>query len=265
MRWSVDRLYRNRKALLIISGLVIPLLLSLLLLPEKTFIARILQDVFYSPFWAMSNRVNSLLDVYEENVTLSVEVARLKYERLAYEADRVEDERFRAMINALPHESYRFIPADVVAYDPGRRYSAITIKAAEDIRRFRAVVDENGVVGKTSSTTGTTANVSLLIGPNCRVAARDKATQSLGIVKWNSGRGLIFDDVAVEAEVAVGDTIISSGMGGVFPEGLNLGIITGITTPTSAFFKQINVKPAVDFSSLDNVIVMEPIATEQDK
>jgi rod shape-determining protein MreC len=69
---------------------------------------------------------------------------------------------------------------------------------------------------------------------------------------------LVFDDVAVEAEVAVGDTIISSGMGGVFPEGLVVGTITGIATPTSAFFKQIKVAPAVDFSSLDNVIVMEP-------
>ncbi len=259
MRWSVDRLYRNRKALLIISGFLIPLLLSLLLLPEKTFVARVLQDLFYSPFWALSNKVNSLLDVYQENVELSKEVVHLRYERLGYESDLIENERYRAMINVLPGEQYRYIAADVVAYDPGRRYSAVTIKANEDIRRFRAVVDENGIVGKTSSTTGKIANVSLLIGPNCRVAARDKETRSLGIVKWQSGRGLIFDDVAVEAEVAVGDTIISSGMGGVFPEGLILGTITSITTPSSAFFKQINVDPAVDFSSLDNVIILEPV------
>jgi rod shape-determining protein MreC len=259
MKWTSGRLYRNRKLLLTVSGLVIPLLLSALLLGEKTFVTSLIHGVFYSPFWALSNKVTSLLHVYKDNVDLQAQIVRLKFQERRNELDRIENKRYRDMLLLLPRDGYRMIPADVVAYDQGRRLSTAVIKASEEMERFRAVVDENGIVGKISSTSGTTATVSLLVGPNCRVAARDVRTQALGIVKWYSGRGLYFDDVALDADVEQGDTLVSSGLGGVFPEGIYIGVVDTIETSSSAFFKQIRIDPFVDFGSLDVVMVMEPV------
>ncbi len=259
MKWTTGRLYRNRKLLLTVSGLLIPLLLSAFLIGEKTFVTSIIQGFFYSPFWALSNKVTSLLNVYEANVNLQAEIVRLKFEEKRTELDRVENERFREMLSMLPRDGYRIIPADVVAFDQGRRLSTAVIRAGEELKRFRAVVDEHGIVGKTSSSSGQIATISLLVGPNCRVAGRDSRSQALGIVKWYSGRGLYFDDVSLDADVEQGDTIVSSGLGGVFPEGINIGVVDTIEVSSSAFFKQIRVKPFVDFGALDVVIIMEPL------
>lgn len=259
MKWTSGRLYRNRKLLLTISGLVIPLLLSALLLGEKTFVTSVIHTVFYSPFWALSNKVSSLLNVYENNVELQAEIVRLKFEEKRHQLDRNENFHFREMLSLLPREGYKIIPADVVAYDQGRRLSTAIIRSGEELGQFRAVVDENGIVGKISSSSGRIATVSLLTGPNCRVAARDTRTQTLGIVKWHSGRGLYFDDVSLDADVAKGDTLTSSGLGGVFPEGINIGVVEEVETSSSAFFMQIRVKPFVNFDALDVVMVMEPL------
>ncbi len=261
MKWTTGRLYRNRKLLLTVSGLLIPLLLSAFLIGEKTFVTSIIHGFFYSPFWALSNKVTSLLNVYEANVDLQSEIVRLKFEEKRTELDRVENDRFREMLSVLPRDGYRIIPADVVAFDQGRRLSTAVIRAGEELQRFRAVVDEHGIVGKTSSSSGRIATISLLIGPNCRVAGRDSRTQALGIVKWYSGRGLYFDDVSLDADVEQGDTIVSSGLGGVFPEGISIGVVDTIEVTSSAFFKQIRVKPFVDFGALDVVMIMEPLET----
>jgi rod shape-determining protein MreC len=260
MKWATSRLYKNRKLFLIIAGLVIPLLLFALQLDQKTFVARPLQEVFYTPFWSISNKLAALVNVYNNNMALKSENVRLKFERMTFEQNRLEDQRFREMLRLLPRPDYKLISADVIGYDQGRRWSSAIIRASEYIDQFLPVVDEKGLVGKIASSTGTVATVSLLIGPNCRVAARDNQTRTLGIIKWNTGRRLLLDGVAVESDVFPGDTIISSGMGGVFPEGLTVGVVAKVDTIPTEVFKQVVVEPFVDFGSLDNVMVMKPLS-----
>ena len=259
MKWATGRLARNRKNFYAACGVIIPLLLFALQTDQKAFVARLLQDAFYSPFWGISNKVTALIDVYKQNTAYESEIVRLKFERMAFEQSRLENLRFREMLKLPARPGFQLIPADVVAHDQGRRWTSIVIRGAGAIDRFLPVVDEKGLVGKVSTTTGDVASVSLLIGPNCNVAARDNQTRTLGIVKWSSGRGLMMDDVPVERDVFRGDTLISSGMGGVFPEGLLIGVVTKVDTSATAVFKQIRVEPMVDFGSLDNVMVMKPV------
>lgn len=261
MKWTSGRIYRNRKLLLTASGIVIPLLLSVLLTGERNLVAGLLQQIFYSPFLGISNKVQTLLHVQEENEALKSEVVRLKFDLDRHELERIEVERFRNMLDYLQRSDYRLIPADVVAYEQGRRLSTAIIRANRYLAPSLAVVDELGVVGKTSASTGNSATVSLLTGPNCRVAARNTRSQALGIVKWQSGRGLYLDDVSLDADVTTGDTLVSSGLGGVFPEGLQIGIVDTVEAPRSAFFMQVRVRPFVDFGALDVVMVMEPIGS----
>jgi rod shape-determining protein MreC len=260
MKWATSRLSKNRKLFTVLAGLVIPLLLFALQIDQKSFIAKLIQEGFYSPFWSISNKLSTLIDVYKENVALKSENVRLKFDMMVDAQKRKEDDRFREMLRLLPRAEYRIIPADVIAHDQGRRWTSMIIRGTEELDRFLPVVDENGLVGKISSSTGTVATASLLVGPNCRVAARDNQTRTLGIVKWYSGSGLYFDDVAIEHDVNVGDTIISSGMGGVFPEGLMIGSVAKVDTIPTSFFKAVRVKPFANFGSLDNVMVLKPVA-----
>jgi rod shape-determining protein MreC len=261
MKWATGRLYKNRKLFLIIAGLVVPLLLFALQHDQKTIVARPIQEVFYTPFWSISNKLTALMSVHSTNVALKAENVRLKFERMSLEQNRLEVQRFKAMLGLLPRPEYKLIPADVIAYEQGRRWSSAMIRASEQIDQFLPVVDQSGLIGKIAGSTGNVATVSLLIGPNCRVAARDNQTRTLGIVKWSGGRTLILDGVAIENDVFRGDTIISSGMGGVFPEGLAVGVVAIVDTIPTEVFKQIVVEPFVDFGALDNVMVMKPLGS----
>ncbi|MFH2054644.1 MAG: rod shape-determining protein MreC [bacterium] len=257
MKWLTD-VYHNKRFSFFITGLLLALFLFVLPAPSKLLIARAVQTVFYQPFWQLAGKLEHLLTVYDVNVALQAELARLQLERLSYEESMRENARYREMLQFLPRPEFDIIPADAVAYDQGRRLSTLVIKGAEPLEALLPVVDERGLVGRTAAGTGRTVTVSLLVGPNCRVAARDKRSRSLGIVKWDAGRGLYLDNVAPENEVAVGDTLISSGLGGVFPEGLMVGTVSSVASRPGSFFLHINVQPAVDFGSLDNVMVLRP-------
>lgn len=258
MKWPTDALYHNKRFSLFATGLLLALLLFVLPTASKLMVARVVQTIWYKPFWQISGKLENLLTVYDVNVALQAELTRLELERLTYEESSLENARFREMLQLLPKPQFDIIPADAVAYDQGQRRSTLVIEAAAPLAPLLPVVDERGLVGKITSSTGRTGTVSLLVGPNCRVAARDKHTRSLGIVKWQAGRGLYLDNVAPENEISVGDTLISSGLGGVFPEGLIVGTVISVASQPGSFFLRVDVEPAVDFGSLDNVMVLKP-------
>ncbi len=262
MKWLTDALHHNKRFSFFLSGLLLALLLFVLPAASKLLVARVVQTIWYQPFWQISGKLEHLSTVYDVNVALQAQLARLQLERLTYEESRVENERFREMLQFLPRPQFDILPAAVVAYDQGHRLSTLVIKGAEPLADLLPVVDENGLVGKITTGGTRTATVSLLVGPNCRVAARDKRSRSLGIVKWQAGRGLYLDNVAPENEVAAGDTLISSGLGGVFPEGLIIGTVASVAVQPGSFFLRIKVDPAVDFGSLDNVMVLRPRSPE---
>jgi len=104
---------------------------------------------------------------------------------------------------------------------------------------------------------GDLLTVELLTSPNCRAAARDANTRVLGIVRWAGGRYLQFDNVSLSDTVNVGDTVITSGLGGIFPEDLPVGTIVSVEEGRSPFFKSIQIEPFVDFGALDELIILK--------
>jgi rod shape-determining protein MreC len=79
----------------------------------------------------------------------------------------------------------------------------------------------------------------------------------LGIIRWVYGGELLLDNVLLSDSVNVGDTIITSGLGGVFPENLPIGTITSVKTGRSPFFKRISVTPFADFGALDELMILK--------
>ncbi|MGE5693520.1 MAG: rod shape-determining protein MreC, partial [Candidatus Zixiibacteriota bacterium] len=147
-----------------------------------------------------------------------------------------------------------------VGVEATHRPTEITVNrgAKDGIRRNLPVVHLNGLVGKVMDATPDAAVIQLLFDPGCRVAARDRRSRVLGIVKWKSGPYLSLDNVSLSDDVAIGDTIISSGLGGIFPEGLVIGTVKTALADTASFFRRIEVLPAVSFSALDEVFIWVP-------
>ncbi len=74
---------------------------------------------------------------------------------------------------------------------------------------------------------------------------------------------LVLDNLSLSDSVLVGDTIITSGLGGIFPPDLPIGIVQSVAEGKSPFFKEIEVEPFVDFGALDELVILvkrEPLS-----
>jgi len=99
--------------------------------------------------------------------------------------------------------------------------------------------------------------VYLLTEPRCRVAARVKRSREQGILRYELGRGMYLDNCPRQGDVVIGDTVLTSGLGGIFPEGLVIGTVKRVDTPEKEFFYNIAVEPAINFNGLDELYVLK--------
>jgi rod shape-determining protein MreC len=119
------------------------------------------------------------------------------------------------------------------------------------------VVTPGGLVGTVDRLEGSRARVRLLRNPNSPVGVRDIRSRVVGIVEWDPGRQrLIMKFVPTQADVAEGDTLVSSGLGGIFPPGLPVGLIEKVVNSDERLTQDVVVQPFARFDRLDEVLVL---------
>jgi len=79
----------------------------------------------------------------------------------------------------------------------------------------------------------------------------------IGILRWKGGPNCALENVPVQAHISVGDTVVSSGLGGIFPKGLLVGVIVSIGPDNTGLFHEIEVAPAADLSRVEEVFVVK--------
>jgi rod shape-determining protein MreC len=140
----------------------------------------------------------------------------------------------------------------------------VTIAAGSDhgIREETPVLTEGGLVGSVTRVTGNSALVTLLTDESSAVQALDQDTNAIGLVRHGQGEGsLIMDFVEKRQNVQQGDIIVTAGRRSsqypsLFPRGIPIGVVTSVGQSDSAAYKQIQIEPFVDFSSLDVVTAL---------
>ena len=215
--------------------------------------------VTLSPFQGASEKLKRLAETNRSNKWLREQLLKRELELIRVREALEQNMRLRNALGFSERKDFTFIPGELKQIDPKRRDNAITVSVREDHRvtADMAVVNLSGLVGKTTYVSNNTVTVELLTSPNCRVAARDQNTRTMGIVRWESGNDLLLDNVPLRDPVYIGDTIISSGLGGLFPEGLPIGVISGIDIPKRGFFKNIEIRPFVDFNRIDELFILK--------
>jgi len=244
-----------------LAVLLAALSLILLILPLnlKQPLAKYTHLVTLSPFQGAAQNLKNLVATSQTNKWLrsQLEESRLQ---VAFAREALEqNKRLRDSLDFLERKNYVLISAEMQTIDPKRRDNAILVAVRNSavVAVDRAVVSLYGLVGKTTNVLGNTITVELLTSPNCRVAARDQNTRALGIIRWERGQNLLLDNVPLRDSINVGDTVISSGLGGLFPVGLPIGVIEKIDIPKRGFFKRITVRPFVNFNRLDEVFILK--------
>ncbi|MCL2266798.1 MAG: rod shape-determining protein MreC [Treponema sp.] len=222
--------------------------------------------------------ISELATLRQEHANLLTQLDR--YEELERSNAEIfqENIRLKEQLDFAKTLRYRNIPAQISGRDPDNLFSAFVINKGSysGVSNNMAVVAwQNGtqaLVGKVIQTGILESLVMPVFDINSQVAARFSVSRFEGIVE---GQGtpeapllLRFVPRRARDEINIGDIIITSGMGGIFPQGINVGRVSGINTPRYETTLEVEIVPMIDFSRLEYVFIMEAeiqdLLSEQD-
>lgn len=212
----------------------------------------------------------SIRRAQDENRALKQVIARLQTENAALREARRENERWNRIFQFVQETPVKMAPAQVIGRDPSNWFSYVLINKGkrQGLKVNQPVLTEAGVVGTVRQVTDNTALVLLLLDSRSAIGGQVAETRDYVLVEGFSdepGKAIV-KPLASEVRLRKGQTIITSGLGQVFPKGLTIGRIERIVKGKYGLAPSGVVKPAVSFSRLEEVAVMvgglPPTATE---
>lgn len=147
--------------------------------------------------------------------------------------------------------------AEVIAAAATPDFRTVTIGkgTSSGLRPDMAVLAPEGVVGRVIVPSARAAKVQLLIDRNAAAGALVERTRAQGVVVGTGEDTLRLDYVLGTADVKVGDTVVTSGIDGIYPKGFVIGRVDYVERAGNAF-RSIRIQPAADFTSLEDVLVV---------
>lgn len=223
-------------------------------------VSQVILDGFYYPFFHIKKRLNEVATVSIENDQLRAWVAKSSVELLLLEEAARENARLRSILGFEQPPGYRLLPATVVSVTGGQMPISATINRGLDdsVKVQQPVINQVGLVGRIQEVMPGYAKVQLLTDPLNRVAARVASGREMGIVRYLVSEGMVLDDFPNQGIVQPGDTILSSGLGRVYPPGLTVGTVSKVTRPENKPYSEVRLEPAVNFHSLEELFVLMP-------
>jgi rod shape-determining protein MreC len=200
----------------------------------------------------------SLLDVREENERLRVRIAELEESNLQYREALVASGHLQQIAAMRDDFEIPMLPSEVVGLDvkPWFRSVLVDRGAAHGVRAGNPVITAEGVVGLVTATSRHAAKTMLLLDRQSAIDGIVQRSRARGIVRGRGTDQLEFEFVVRGGDVVVGDVVITSGLGGVYPKGLRIGEVVAISDPAGGLLQTADLRPAVDFGRLEQVFLM---------
>jgi rod shape-determining protein MreC len=192
-----------------------------------------------------------------ENERLNRELGRA---RIALQQERALAQRSRNLEQLLDLRSRMAVQttaADVIAAAATPEFRTVTIGKGTQagLRPDMAVISPAGVVGRIIVPSAHAAKVQLLIDMNAAAGALIERSRAQGVVVGTGTDTLRLDFVSGSADIQTGDTVITSGIDGIYPKGFVIGRVEKLERSGGAY-GAIALRPAVDFSMLEEVLVV---------
>lgn len=191
------------------------------------------------------------------------ELERLNAE-LRAERDQIQDvfrenEQLRRLLGLERRLDLQTMPARVIGLGPSNFEQVLFVDrgSSDGVRRGMPVVGGQGLVGRVLAVGASTAQVLLITDRSSAVAGRLAGTGETGLLQGTGGSNLRFELLNPEAAVASGDLVVTSGYdGGVYPPGVPVGAVTAIREQQGALSRVVTVRPFVDFTTLDYLLLV---------
>ncbi|GJL77720.1 MAG: rod shape-determining protein MreC [Nitrospinaceae bacterium] len=201
-----------------------------------------------------------VVNTSQENEMLREQIDRLSHEKNSLIEKIKEQERVASLIQNEEPEERRLVIAKVIGKDATQWSNVVFINKGTDdgIQENLAVVTNAGVIGHIIQSSGGTSKVLLITDSRSAVDSLFQDSRFTGVIVGTGENVAQMKYVPMNAEVQVGDSVLSSGLGGTFPKGLKIGIVSQVVKKKQGLFQDIKVTPSADFSRMEEVMVLLP-------
>ena len=167
-------------------------------------------------------------------------------------------QRLRNLLEMKSEVSHRMLHSQVVGLDPSGWFKTVIINrgSMDGVSKGMVVTAPEGIVGHVIGASYRYAKVLLAVDRSSAIDALVQRTRFRGIVEGETSEACRFKYIVKKADIRIGDTVISSGLDGLFPKGLRVGVVSEISKPPSGLFQEVRIRPFVDFARLEEVMVI---------
>lgn len=199
-----------------------------------------------------------LVNVRQENLRLKEQVAELEGQRTRLAELEVETRHLSELLELRKVLAMQAVAARVIGADATELSRTLILSQGSNggLRRDMAVISTAGVVGKLIAVAPNASRVLLINDHNSGLDAFDQRSRARGIVAGLLNGDLTMKYVDRTEDVKPGDSVVTSGMDGIFPRGLLVGQITRVSQEGPGLFLNIEFRPAADFRKLEQVLIL---------
>jgi rod shape-determining protein MreC len=249
---------------LVVIGLVV-LALGGYLTPISRYVISPLvtaQSWLSSRFLAIQDYFNAPQDLSrlrQRNTELEAEVARLQSQIIELNQQIAQTKILSALVDfARINPENRYLAASVIGRDtsPFIKYVLINRGSDDGLRKGMPVVTQQGLVGRIAAVTAGAARVQLITDAGSQVNVRLEPSGAQAVLQGSVTGDLTLDMIPQSAEVQVGDLVLTSGLGGIYPSNIVIGQVSSIRKRDNDLFQRATVQPVVDFSQMEIVLII---------
>lgn len=217
------------------------------------------------PLGGAFSSVGDLFSLRNENQELADRLAALELEQQSVVELERQNNELRELLGMVERTGFDTVAARVVALAPSNYEWTVTLDVGSDegVERDMVVINGDGLVGRVVQSTRSASRVLLAIDPNFSAAARVARLGETGPITGQGGNPLRFRPLDPEAEIEEGDEIVTSSYSnGIFPSGIPIGAVESVGEATTLLNRDVDVRPFVDFTRLDHVLVVRHAPVE---
>lgn len=245
--------------------IVVVALFSITLMATGSTVAPFLSDTilysFYYPFSTLRISFEKIGETSALNHELHRQIAEERLRVSLLEEARSENERLRSILGFEPPAGYSLLPSEIVLVVGDGQPTSAVINLGSDSGVYvdQNVINQQGLIGRVVEVSASYATVLLLTDPINRVAVRVVDGRQMGIVQYLPSVGLVLNHIPSDGLVEVGDSVISSGLGRLYREGIKIGTVVSVDRFEDEPFCEILLEPAADFGCIEELFLLRPV------
>jgi rod shape-determining protein MreC len=200
-----------------------------------------------------------LWNTRKDNLTLLEENRKLLASIVHLREAELENQRLRTLLSLNEQFSLSSVTARVISKDVSTEFRAIRINrgTSSGVEKDMAVINSEGVVGRVMRVDSESADVVTLLDLLSAVDALVQRSRVRGIVEGKTEEVCQLKFALRTDDIQVGDLLVTSGLGGIFPRGIPVGSVSSVVKKEYGITQTVEVRPAVDFSRVEEVLVIK--------